>query len=79
MTTMTDLSLGNRKSRRAIAARKRTTITKHTPFGRIAVTALVTDIEGTRDRIEYIHMGKGRMSRVLTDQFLMSLQCTSRT
>lgn len=65
----------NRKARRAIASARRTVIKKHVPFGRIAVTRFVEDLENPlRSRIEYIHTGKGKMSRVLTDQLLFSLQ-----
>lgn len=64
---------GNRKQRRAYAARKRTVIRKGEPFGRIAVTAFHEMDDGTA-RIDYTHLTKGRMSRVLTDQLLFSLQ-----
>lgn len=64
-----------RKQRRALAAHRRTVIRKGQPFGRIAVTSFVEKgDDGDRDRVEYIHMGKGRMSRVLTDGLLFSLQ-----
>jgi hypothetical protein len=64
-----------RRIRRALAAKRRTVIRKKEAFGRIAVTAFVEDTDTYhRDRIEYIHMGKGRMSRVLTDHLLFSLQ-----
>lgn len=63
-----------RKQRRALAAHRRTVIRKGQPFGRIAVTRLVEKgFIGDHDRIEYIHMGKGRMSRVLTDELLNTL------
>jgi hypothetical protein len=63
----------NRKARRALAARKRCLIQKHTPFGRVRVIDIESGDLPQDDRIVYRHFTKGLVDRRTTTALLDNL------
>lgn len=62
-----------RRIRRALAAQRRCTIKKHTPFGRVKVLDFEQGEHPRDDRVIYKHFTKGLMDRRTTLPLLNNL------